>query len=272
MVEANAAPLSLKDFLEASPPGAELELQGLLDGDSRLQTPELQLECPNPACNGTRFFSYAEDYPPRVFLTLSEVFLPYVCKNCGKYLKRFALLCEKTIDGGLKIVKVGEWPPFGPRLPSKLITLLREDQDRFLKGRRAENQGLGIGAFAYYRRVVESEKDSLLDQIIKVAKKLGGTPELIAELQKAKKEHQFSKAVEQVKHAIPQSLLIGGKNPLLLLHNALSQGLHNESDEECLKIARDIRLVLTELAERVAVALLENKELEEAVKRLASTK
>jgi len=84
---------------------------------------------------------------------------------------------------------------------------------------------------------------------------------------------QFSKAIDQVKSAIPQVLLIDGQhNPLTLLHTALSEGLHDHSDEECLEIAQDIRLVLTELAERASTALREEAELEKSVARLLGRK
>jgi hypothetical protein len=185
--------------------------------------------------------------------------------------KTYALQYQPDEEGALfSLVKVGEWPPFGPRLPSKLISLIRDDRELFQKGRRAENQGMGIGAFAYYRRVVESQKNALIDQIVKVANDIGGMQEIVEELGRAKKEKQFSKAVEKMKHGIPESLLIKGHNPLLLLHNALSEGLHSNTDKECLKYATDIRLVLTEFSEKLSTELTDNKELDKAVKRLAT--
>jgi hypothetical protein len=68
--------------------------------------------------------------------------------------------------------------------------------------------------------------------------------------------------------AIPQTLLINGQNPLTLLHSALSEGLHAKSDEDCLELATSIRLVLMELAERIATALKDEAELRNAVNRL----
>jgi len=120
-----------------------------------------------------------------------------------------------------------------------------------LKGRRSENQGLGIGAFGYYRRVVENQKNRILDEVIKVSEKLGATKDLLGELRKAKDEGQFTKAIESIKHGIPQALLVDGHNPLTLLHSALSEGLHGQPDEECLALATSIRVVLTELADRL---------------------
>ena len=65
--------------------------------------------------------------------------------------------------------KIGEYPPFGPPTPRKVLNLFGDDKPLFLKGRQAENQGLGIGAFAYYRRMVDNQKNRLFDAIIAIA-------------------------------------------------------------------------------------------------------
>ena len=85
-------------------------------------------------------------------------------------------------------------------------------------------------------------------------------------------EIQFSKAVENVKTAIPEVLFIKGHNPLTLLHSALSEGLHEVSDEMCLVAASDIRLILFEFAERLTEAMTDQKELNEALSRLVNRK
>jgi hypothetical protein len=72
--------------------------------------------------------------------------------------------------------------------------------------------------------------------------------------------------------AIPEAILIDRHNPLTLLHSALSEGLHAQTDEECLELATSIRVVLTELADRISVALKEEAELKTAVNRLLNRK
>jgi len=109
-------------------------------------------------------------------------------------------------------------PPFGPPVPPRVITLIGPDRDSYLKGRRSETQALGIGAFAYYRRVMENQKNRLLDEIIRVAQRTNAKQATIGLLKDAIKETQFSKAVDMVKDAIPESLLVHGHNPLTLLH------------------------------------------------------
>lgn len=136
---------------------------------------------------------------------------------------------------------------------------------------RAENQGLGLGSFAYYRRVVENQRGRLLEEIIRVAKRMGAKADAVRALEAAAKEQQFSKSIELTKDSIPESLLIDGHNPLLLLHRALSVGLHNLTDEECLARARSIRLVLTELAERIGQVLKDTAELKEAINYLLAS-
>jgi hypothetical protein len=197
-------------------------------------------------------------------------FVPYSCRNCQEKRKTFSLAAILDADGysGGTILKLGELPAFGPPVPSRAVTLIGPDREIFLSGRRAENRGLGIGAFAYYRRVVENQKGRIIQQMAKVAAKLGASEADLKLFEAAAKETQFSSAIDKIKAAIPASLRIDGHNPLTLLHDALSDGLHERSDEECLEYAREIHLVLTDLAERMSQALKETSELKEAVSKL----
>lgn len=267
------------DFLETVPPNTSVPVMGFVDARStyaghwQLPVPEVRLFCNNDACNGYRFFS-CEKGPLFVEAGSGDFsYLSYVCRNCRGSFKVFSIWTRLSKEPPVaSVMKFGEWPEFGPPTPSRVITLIGQDRELFLKGRRSENQGLGIGAFGYYRRVVENQKNRILERIVKVSEKLGADPDLLADLRVAQAETQFSKAIESVKHAIPQALLIEGHNPLILLHTALSKGLHAESDNECLELATSIRLVLTELADRMGQALKDEAELAQAVSRLLDAK
>jgi len=189
-------------------------------------------------------------------------------------VRTFAVAVKQNVGSSSGwATKLGETPPFGPHTPSRVISLIGPDREIFLKGRRAENRGLGIGAFSYYRRLVENQKGRIIAQIAKVAQKLGAKPDVLEEFKAAEEETQFSKAIEQIRHGIPDVLLIDGQhNPLTLLHTALSEGLHDHTDEECLEIAQSIRVVLTELADRISQALRQEDELSKAVSRLLNRK
>jgi hypothetical protein len=266
-------------FLETSPPDFAEEVSerayiSKTGGGPYLAQPEIQLHCDSEKCGGVRTF-YCDS--GSTFLEKDEInykYLTYFCRNC-RYVatsKTFAIAVKGSGKTGL-VQKLGEIPPFGPPTPSRVFKLIGEEyRELFLQGRRAENKGLGIGAYAYYRRIVEHQKGRIIDEIRKVAEKLGALPETLKAFQDARIEIQFASAIEKVKTAIPQSLLINGHNPLTLLHNALSEGLHELTDEECLTLARSIRVVLVELAERISTALKEEAELKSAVSQLLNRK
>lgn len=273
-------PIPFKQFLEDVAPGVQVSISDL--GGKAVNTnynhpfyvvfPDLYLYCPQEQCQGFRFYKTISES----MLRKNEsgwLFSKFVCRNCSLTAKTFALslhLNDDEISG--TAYKYGELPQFGPPNPPRLISLLRDYKELYLKGRRCENQGLGIAAFAYYRRVIDAQRERIFDRIIEVCNRLEAGPEVVAELTAAKAETQFTKAVETVKHGIPQALLVNGQNPLTLLHDALSEGLHAQTDEECLEIATDIRVVMANFAERMWQALKDEAEVTTAVSRLIQRK
>lgn len=274
--------ISLPEFLEGIAPSQLMAVARMARGlettsgsiyDHRFRTPDIQLHCSHESCNGTRFFRCIDDGPSVSPASFKFFYLTYRCGNCQNVEKTFSIAARLDEEGGSgQCYKFGESPTYGPPTPSRLIKLIGPDRETFLKGRRCENQGLGIGAFVYYRRVVENQKNRILAEIIKVANKLSVSPDLIAELEAAKAETQFSRALASVKGAMPQALLLNGENPLTLLHSALSDGLHDQSDEHCLEIATSVRVILGELSERLAQALKDEAELKAAISKLRGVK
>lgn len=269
---------SLSEFLETKPPGAyylvleltDFDKERVLLGQNQITMPDIVLYCGNQVCDGLRVFSPSQD-KTSIKGSGFYVWFSYLCRNCKNSSKTFGVICA-LLDGKKALLKkLGEDPPFGPPVPSRVISLIGPDRDLFLLGRQAENQGMGIGAFAYYRRVVENQKWRLIMQIGKAAKNLGADSTVIAKFEKAAKESQFHKAINDIKDVFPKTLLLkGGHNPLLLLHSALSDGLHDKGDEKCLEMATSIRVVLTELAERISEALKDEAELNNAISHLLS--
>jgi hypothetical protein len=271
--------VSWAQFLATCSPDTTREIEGLCYQRTGqytphwvTRTPDVQLHC--ESCGGSRFFQ-CDDGTVHVQIDSWKFdFLYYSCRNCRKQFKTYAVAIKQKSERSTSAfaVKLGETPPFGPSTPPRVITLIGPDRELFLKGRRAEIRGLGIGAFSYYRRVVENQKGRIIEQIAKVAQKIGAKPDILAEFKAAASETQFSKAIDQIKHGIPEALLIDGHNPLTLLHSALSDGMHDRTDEECLEVAQHVRIVLTELAERLSVALKQDAELADAVTKLLARK
>lgn len=275
MSEEGVAKYETKDWVElltGTPPGAVYEVPNFVIRDAqdnyRISLPALQLFCGSENCGGPRLFDGQTVYTDYAGEGTTYHFLNYYCRNCRGSRKTFAIRSFRSSATTPLVLKFGEFPAYGPPIPSRVISLMGPDRELFLLGRRAENQGLGLGAFAYYRRVVENQKGRLIDEIAKVARRLGASQDTLDKFEAAKAETQFSKAVDDVKDAIPESLRIQGHNPLRLLHSALSQGLHAQSDAECLELATSIRVVLTELAERISQVLKDDAELKQALTRL----
>ena len=273
-IKEEPTPIPLAEFLEGAPPGNETSVTYLARPPGyTFAAPDIQLHCGSDSCNGTMFFR-SNDRPHLRTDKRHLFYATYWCSNCRKTEKTFSLAAvrdEFSKTSG-DCYKFGENPEYGPPTAARLIKLIGPDRDIFLKGRRCENQGLGIGAFVYYRRVVENQKNRILGEIITVAKKLGAATEAIQELEAAKAETQFSKALASVKDSIPQTLLINGHNPLKLLHSALSDGLHDRDDAHCLTLASSIRVVLSELSERLSQALKDEVELNKALSHLLNQK
>lgn len=239
-----------------------------------LSTPELQLHCPGQACSGKRFFRCTNAANTSIQADeLIHIHLAYTCSNCRKSEKIFSLsvLWSGDSDAGY-CRKLGESPPYGFPISSRTIKIIGPDRDLFLNGYRCENQGFGIGALAYYRRVVENQKNRILDRIIKVASRLKVSEDVLETLYTAKNETQFSKAISSVKDILPDILLVNGENPLTTLHAALSQGLHEQTDEQCLEMAGSVRTALEALSERLTQALKDETGLKSALGRLKSAK
>jgi len=267
--------MKIEEYLKNVPPGkfeqVECELNEIsgLYKSYKLLLPDMLLYCHE--CKGERIFK------PKVSKELyvgsdNNLYIYFTCKNCEKDNKIYSTSFIMNNPDEIMAYKFGELPHFAPPTPSKLFSLIGEDKEYFLIGRRAENQGMGIGAFAYYRRVVENQKNRIIDELIKVMKKVNVDETTIESFETAKKETQFTKSIETIKDILPNILFIDGHNPLTLLHSALSKGLHSEDEAECLELATSIRIVLSELSSRTVHVLSEKKNLKEAVSILLKKK
>ncbi|RVE83324.1 hypothetical protein [Sinorhizobium meliloti] len=272
------ASISFKEFLEKVHPSVKKPVADLWTTknvspsyrERVLGAPDLRLHC--QICEGERTFRCAERASFSTNANQVTCHLRYRCGDCHEHVKFYSLWVEfhEKISG--EVYKYGELPPFGVPVPNKVLRLFGKDAGIFLKGRQCENLGYGVGAFAYYRRVVENHKNDIFDEIIKVCRTVNAPEELVDELQDAKKEVSFTKAIDKIKSGLPHGLLINGHNPLLALHGALSVGLHDEGDDVCLEAAHAVRLVLTDLVEKIALLKQDNKQLNDAVQMLIKKK
>jgi hypothetical protein len=237
----------------------------------------IRVHCPNSSCLGVR--RHQKQQHSSAFDVASQLvfaFVEYRCTDCTRAIKVFGVRADwngESSDG--LCAKIYQEPPFGNPIPKRLFELIGEsNRDAFLQARRAAARGLGIGAYAYYRRMVENTKFELITSVLSVARITNAAPTQIALLEAAQKERQFSKAIEILRDvaAIPAVLLIDGHNPLILLHDLLSEGIHELTDDQCLERAQQAEIILCEIADRIQTALTERKNVKATITSIMTRK
>lgn len=190
--------------------------------------------------------------------------IKYVCAHCVKFFRYFILKINENLD---YIMKVGQYPPWDISIGKNMKDILGGYTDYFKRGKICESQGYGIGALAYYRRIVEEIIDKLLDSISDLMSGEEKTKyeEALAETKKTKVSQQ---KIELVKDLIPPILNTEQFNPLKTLHNVLSEGLHGRSDEECLEDASIIKNVLIFLVNSILKRKKDQDEFTEGMKKI----
>lgn len=246
------------------------------NGYARIHYPEdIRAHCDHENCNGVlRHAKRGDDC-----YTLGQFYYAYVCyqcTNCRSTERVYALKVEVGADlTSANCTKLYQEPSFGQPIPKRLFKIIGEgNREHFLQARRAIARGLGIGAYAYYRRIVENNKFELIASVLEVARGTNSSPDQILLLEKAQRETQFSKALDMLQDvtAIPPVLLIDGHNPLALLHDLLSEGIHQLTDTECLDRAKEAEIILSEIAERMQIALTERKAVKSAISSIMNRK
>jgi len=135
------------------------------------------------------------------------------------------------------MMKVGQYPPWSIEPSKDLKDVLGEHESTYKKGTICESQGYGIGAFAYYRRIVENIIAQMLADIATlIDPDKRDTYE--AALASVSASIVAAEKINVVKDMLPANLRPGGINPLATLHDALSVGIHTLDDEDCMTISR----------------------------------
>jgi len=90
---------------------------------------------------------------------------------------------------------------------------------------------------AYMRRVVENRMNDILEVLYEAACTHGASPELLALHDEVAKGYSFAAKIDYAGDLLPSNLRPAGvPNPMSILHELASDGLHAKSDEECVDI------------------------------------
>lgn len=226
-----------------------------------------------PTCGSEQTFrrnnSYAEGFGYTNYPCQGAIIRPrYLCASCRLFERHFLIKISDDCD---YIMKAGQFPAWDISGNRDVEKLLGDHAYFFKRGLICESQGYGIGAFAYYRRIVEEIIDELLEQIVHLLS--GDDLERYKEaLEKAKQTRIATEKIGLVKDLLPAILRPNEMNPLSTLHSVLSEGLHAESDETCLQLAMAVREVLVFLASQVAASRSTAKSFTDRMKQLLDRK
>jgi hypothetical protein len=235
-----------------------------------LQGIKIQARC--STCDGERTFSASNSRSQRPFVDADKMYrgqvilLRYACADCSEVGHAIALRA-----GEEGIEKIGQWPALSVELEKPLQRALGAQAPIFRKGLICERQSYGIGAFAYYRRVLEEVVLDLLGKLEDLFTD-EDRERYEAQLEKVKAAHSAEDRLKLVSDFVPPGLALDGMNPLLALYQALSNGLHARTDQECLENAQLIREIMSLLFGEIERHRNVKKGLSDRVKKLLAKK
>ena len=190
------------------------------------------------------------------FLAHCESFA-FSCAKCGAK----AFFCV-MIDG-LKIKKLGQHPAFTDLkarefIKYKNLNIINKHYPELKKSVKSISQEMGIGAFAYLRRIYESLIDKkykeLPNEKKQNAESVGGKIKFVDKL----------KAVESVEKVIPPQL-DKIKNEL---YSILSKGLHEYEEAECQNLFESVLFSIEFILKKELQKRDDDKQAEKAIAKV----
>ena len=205
------------------------------------------------------------------------VFLPCTCQSCHKSIN---FLLKATTDKpwtkysegiALSIQKIGQWPAH-EIAPDPIVVdyLTKEDNEHYKKALVCLSVNYGIGAFAYFRRIIENEIKRIVKDISEMD--IEGANDIKEAYKKYETDHQMASLITSITAHLPKSLLELGDNPIRLLHDQLSGGIHVFSEEICIDKAQLINVILSHTIKKVNEEKFQKRDVKDAIRKLKSYK
>ena len=164
-----------------------------------------------------------------------SVYITYSCHLCGKRSNYYLLLVGDNMR-----IKVGQFPAQSTSIPSTIEKRLGTSAIFYRRALTCRNEGYGLAAVGYFRRVVEDKRNELVDVVADSAEAMGMSEEDIAKIRAAKSQKVYEEKLKIASQAMPSTMKPDGANPLHALFELLSVGLHTQTEEECLQIADNV--------------------------------
>jgi hypothetical protein len=223
-IKTDAAPLSRSEFVETAPLYTRTEIIDFSPPDS------ITRMCTNTKCK--KETTWSKD--PEVRIDLDEAHpgisfraVAYSCVLCNR--QSFAIIYELlNWSAGAKgtthyhhtaVRKIGQVPQPMIDVPAELNDRLASTALYYRRALVCREQGYGIAAMAYLRRVVDEKTDELIDVMVELSRTFGVEDEEIDRLLRVKVVSRFDAKLQEAADLIPVALRPGG---LSLWANSIS--------------------------------------------------
>lgn len=181
-------------------------------------------------------------FPPAPTRVAGVYGLVFTCTGCEK--ETLECFVEVNYTGEDWIQKVGQLPIWIPRISKEMEKELGDDAEIYKKALRNMNEGYGIGACAYLRRLLEKHINPLLELLHDSKAETGASEAELKLINDAIASKDFTSKTRFAAEISPASLLVEGHNPFQEIHERLSVGLHTLDEETANRYAQEIKEAL----------------------------
>jgi len=275
--------IGMRDFIEHYP----LYKHILLDPPPNKEHFEIEaatLFCAN--CRGDRTFRKTESRTFRIpfpggggyeetrYLMDGVYPIQLECQDCKYQNYYFMIRVFVDWETGEKsgLMKVGQWPMWLPAIAKDITDELGADAALYRKALRNMNEGYGIGACAYLRRLIEQYINPLLQLLYDIKQEEGADERELTGIKAAIESKDFTRKSAFAAEIAPASVLVKGTNPLKKLHDLLSESLHAHSEDEAMNIALQLSKTVEFVIRRLRTRYEEQKSYAETMKELNKPK
>lgn len=192
-----------------------------------------------------------------------------VCQECKKQRSYFFVHVDVERN---KVTKSGQMPLWLPRVEKDIAQELGTSLFFYQRGLRCLNESFGIGACAYFRRMVEDYVNPLLRLLREFKAEQGANAKQLAEIDEVISSKDFSAKTKYASEICPESLNVGGINPLKKLHDLLSYNIHVGSEAEATEIALQLRTTIEYVIRQLRRRYDEQKQFVESIKDINKIK
>jgi hypothetical protein len=138
---------------------------------------------------------------------------------------------------------------------------------------QCRNNGFGLGAVVYIRRIVEDKTNELIEVAAKFAESYSVDTQTVGAMRAATTERTtYDEKLRLAGAVLPEAVKVEGVNPLYALYDLVSQGIHGMTEDECLEVADETTEVFQYIFTKLRAEVEERRGFVEKVKKWAEKK